>query len=229
MPHPPNIPHTRQTDDRNFPQHDPAAPWGQSGHPYPKRINREFMPEDVEPWKKSHVQYDAQSRAEYYYDRCPQPQRVLSSGKIVKGQLVPVIVTQEMIDYLQLTQNVGEELVVNNAEEEAKARGFLGQEEEVAPASVTALVQKDKTEAEVEQLKRKNAELEAELERNVQLTLKIKAEQLERNVRLVEQEEVAPVKKKGGRPKGSRNKRVVKSLSDIGEVDITSSAADRPR
>ncbi len=222
MPHPPNIPLTRQTDDRNFPQHDPGAPWGQSGHPYPKRINREFMPEDVEPWKKSHVQYDAQSRMEYFYDRCPQPQRVLSSGKVVKGQLVPVIVTQEMIDYLQLTQNVGEELVVNSAEEEAKAKGFLGQEEEeIAPASVTALVQKDNTESEVERLKRQNAELEAELERNVELTRKVKAEQEARAAVKTETAETAPVKKKGGRPKGSRNKRVVQSLTDIGRYDVS--------
>ncbi len=221
MPHPPNIPLTRQTDDRNFPQHDPAAPWGQSGHAYPKRMNREFMPEDVEPWKKQHVQYDAQSRSEYYYDRCPQPQRVMTSGKVVKGQLVPVIVTQEMIDCLQLTQSVGEELVVNNAEEETKARGFLGQvEEEITPASVTALVQKDKTEAELERMKRQNAELEAELERHVQLTQKIKAEQEARAAAMKTETAEAPVKKKGGRPKGSRNK-VVQSLTDIGRYDVS--------
>ncbi len=98
MPHPPNIPLTRQTDDRNFPVHDPGAPWGQSGHPYPKCINREFTEEDIEPWKRQHVQYDAGTRAEYFNARRPQPQRVLSSGKTVPGQLVPVLVTQEMID-----------------------------------------------------------------------------------------------------------------------------------
>ncbi len=217
MPHPPNIPLTRQTDDRNFPQHDPGAPWGQSGHPYPKRINREFMPEDVEPWKKRHVQFDAQTRTEYYNERCPQPQRVLSSGKIVQGQLVPVIVTQEMIDELRLTQNVGEELVVVSAEEEQKAKKFLGQEIAPSASSVTALVQEDKTESEIERLKRQNAELEAELERNVQLTQNIKAAQEARAAAMkIETAESVSEKKKGGRPKGSRNKqKVVQSLMEI--------------
>jgi hypothetical protein len=219
MPHPPNIPLTRQTDDRNFPQHDPEAPWGQSGHPYPKRINREFMPEDVEPWRERHVQFDTASQKKYYNERCPQPRRVLTSGKIIPGQMVPVIVTQEMIDYLQLTQNVGDELEVKSAEEEVKAKGFLGHEDP-APVSVTALVQEDKTESQVERLKRQNAELEAELERNIELTQKIK-DQRDARASLSEEVVLAPQpKKRGGRPKGSRNKprteQVVQSLTDIG-------------
>ncbi len=238
MPHPPNIPLTRQTDERNFPQHDPEAPWGQSGHPYPKRINREFTEDDIEPWKKKHVQYDAGTRTEYFNERRPQARRVLASGKIIPGQWVPVIVTQEMIDYLQLKQNVGDELEVSNAEELAKVRGFLGQEQDTPPVSITALVQEDKTESQVERLKRQNAELEAELERNALLHAKLEEQRSQRksvrdsledtneHIKKAQAQPLGqenpppslddrPVKKKG-RPKGARNKKqVVQSLMDI--------------
>ena len=69
MAHPPNIPLTPQTDERNFPRHDPAAPIGRSGHPYPKQLTREFLPEDVEPWRAKNVRYDRHGNPPDYFDK----------------------------------------------------------------------------------------------------------------------------------------------------------------
>jgi hypothetical protein len=114
MTHPPQIPLTPQTDERNFPRWQENAPPGQSGHAYPKMLTRPCTREDREQWLATNKRIDANTRQEYYDNVAPRV-----------GSPIPIIVTQEMVDD-GLAQLAGEPVVVNDKEEEARVRAFLG-------------------------------------------------------------------------------------------------------
>ena len=97
MGHPSNIPLTPQTDERSFPAWDAKATYGRSGHPYPKMLSREFMPEDVEPWQQANKRHD-KLNGDYWENRCPKARKVLANGKVVPGDLVPLLSNQDMVD-----------------------------------------------------------------------------------------------------------------------------------
>ena len=220
MGHPSNIPLTPQTDERSFPTWDAKATYGRSGHPYPKMLSREFMPEDVEPWQQANKRHD-KVNGDYWENRCPKARKVLANGKVVPGDLVPLLSNQDMVD-AGYTDTVGLPVTCRDAKEEEEIRKILGLpsiEEEKKASSVSALVQSDNTEAELQRLRRQNEELEAQLERNVALNKKIREEREERvelkaAVKPKAKPAPEPVKKRG-RPKGSTNKpKVFTSLGD---------------
>lgn len=114
MGHPPQIPLTPQTDERNFPRHQYNAPPGQSGSFYPKMLTRPFTKEEVGPWEKKHVQYDKTSREEYFLERRPKV-----------GDPVPVLATQQLVDE-GLVPLAGEPVICRDAEHEKAIRRALG-------------------------------------------------------------------------------------------------------
>lgn len=204
MPHPPNLPQTAQTDERNFPRHDPKAPYGQSGHPYPKMLHREFMPEDVEPWQAANVRQDKFS-GPYYDSRHPRPRRVLPNGKVIPGDPTEVKATQDLID-AGYAQSLGEPVICRSAKDEEDIRVILGlpsMEEEAKAMSVKDLV-KDTTQEELQRLRKQNEELEALLERNTELNRKIKdarSERVEMKQEAKEEKQKPVAPKKRGRPR----------------------------
>ncbi len=236
MAHPPNIPLTPQTDERNFPVWDAKAGFGRSGHPYPKMLTREFMPEDVESWQQANRRYDKQN-GEFWETRCPRSRKVLPNGKVIPGDPVPIKSNQDLLD-AGFADTIGQDVICKTEKEEAEIRLLLGLptiEEEKKASSVTRLMQNDGTEAELQRLREKNEELEALLERNVALNTKIKAEQATRAKMKKPEPRITPDKeiwdeftagakklaakeekaKKRGRPKGSHNKpKVLTTLGD---------------
>src|SRR5215831_1439721 len=119
MAHPPNIPLVPQTNEQNFPRHDPKATWGHSGHGWPRMLCREFLPEDVDLWLNSHVQSDKS-----YHIRCPRPRRVLTTGKVVPGERVPIKVVQELVD-AGYADTIGDDLLCQDAKTYPKLVAYL--------------------------------------------------------------------------------------------------------
>ena len=111
--HPPQIPLTPQTDERNFPRWENRAPPGRSGHAYPKMLTRKFTKEDREEWREKHKRQDTNGR-DYWEERCPKV-----------GDPVPMAVTIELIDE-GYGNVIGEDIVVANEDEEQAVLQILG-------------------------------------------------------------------------------------------------------
>ncbi len=123
MPHPPQIPLTPQTDERNFPRWDAKAPPGKSGHPYPKMLTKICTREDREAWVNKNRRVDRVTREDYWEDT---PPRI--------GAPIPILVTQDLVD-AGLCPLANEPLVVNDQQEETEIRAFLGLTELQPPAA----------------------------------------------------------------------------------------------
>ena len=123
MPHPPQIPLTPQTDERNFPRWQANAPPGKSGHEYPKMLTRICTREDREAWVNKNRRVDRVTREDYWEDT---PPRV--------GAMIPILVTQDLVD-AGLCPLANEPLIVNDREDEARIRAFLGLTDLQPPAA----------------------------------------------------------------------------------------------
>jgi len=127
MPHPPQIPLTPQTNEANFPRHNPLAPPGHSGHPYPKMLTRPFTKDDRDIWLERNVRVDMNTNKRYYDDRVP---------KI--GDPVPIVATQDLVD-AGLAQFVGDPVVVQDAGDEQSVYETLGIEPMQAKPAVISV------------------------------------------------------------------------------------------
>lgn len=114
MGHPPQIPLTPQTDERNFPQWKKDAPPNQSGHPYPRMLTRSCTREDREAWRDKHRKVDTVTRQEYWEERLPKV-----------GDPIPLTATLEMVDAGHANV-VGEPVIVADAIREAEVFEALG-------------------------------------------------------------------------------------------------------
>ncbi len=114
MPHPPQIPLTPQTDERNFPRWDKNAPAGKSGHPYPKMLTKICTREDRDAWVEKNRRTDRVTREDYWEET---PPRV--------GAPIPIPATQELVDE-GLSEIVNAPVVVNDATAEQRACELLG-------------------------------------------------------------------------------------------------------
>jgi len=170
MPHPPQIPLTPQTNEANFPRHNALAPPGQSGHPYPKMLTRQFTKDDRDIWLERNVRVDMNTNKRYYDDRVP---------KI--GDPVPIVATQDLVD-AGLAQLVGDPVVVNDAEDEQSVYETLG----------------------IEPMQAKPAVISVPIAGSREVELAVENERLKK---LLEEHEAAPrAVRRGGRPKGSKNR-----------------------
>lgn len=161
MAHPPQIPLTPQTDERNFPRWQDKAPPGQSGHGYPKMLTRKFTKDEREAWRDKHRRIDVTTRQEYFEERIPKV-----------GDPVPVLATEDLVD-AGIAILVGEPVVVANADEEKRALGILGDqgvEVETPATSFTVPISNGRpSDSALEKLRQENADLEAALKRNEEL------------------------------------------------------------
>lgn len=124
MPHPPQIPLTPQTDERNFPRWEGEnAPPGRPGHRYPKMLTRPCTRADREAWVEKNRRTDRVTREDYWEE---PPPRV--------GAPIPMLATQAMVDE-GLAQLANEPIVVNDKEDEIRVRAFLGILEPQAPVA----------------------------------------------------------------------------------------------
>ena len=175
MPHPPQIPLTPQTDERNFPHWDKDAQAGRSGYAYPKMLTRSFTKDDRDIWLERNVRVDMNTNKRYYDDRVPK-----------LGDPVPIVATQDLVD-AGLAGTVGEPVVADDAGDEKLILGVLGiGPVEAAPAVISVPIAGSR-----------EVELAAENER------------LKKMMEAMKSEEVVPLeqpKRRGGRPKGSRNR-----------------------
>ena len=114
MGHPPQIPLTPQTDERNFPVWKQNAPPGVSGHSYPKQLTQRFTAEQRDEWREKNRQIDPNTNKEFYNERCPKV-----------GDPVPVLSTMKMVD-AGFADNINEPVVVADAEDEELVREMLG-------------------------------------------------------------------------------------------------------
>ena len=133
MPHPPQIPLTPQTDERNFPRWEGInAPPGRPGCRYPKMLTRLATREDRESWKDRNRRIDQTNQREYFDDVAPRV-----------NTPVPLLTTQEMVDE-GLAETANQPIIVKDAEEEARVRVFLGLDTPApAPQSVTIPIRAD--------------------------------------------------------------------------------------
>lgn len=122
MPHPPQIPLTPQTDERNFPRWEKDAPRGHSGHSYPKMLTRPATSEDRASWIEKNKRFDANTRMEYWEDA---PPRINAP--------IPRLSTQDMVD-AGLARLANQPIVVQDAAEEQRVMEFLGLAEPNEPA-----------------------------------------------------------------------------------------------
>lgn len=127
MPHPPQIPLTPQTDERNFPRHDPGAAPGKSGHPYPKMLTRICTREDRSAWIEANRRVDQTTRQDYWEST---PPRVNAP--------IPMLTTQDMVDE-GLCDLAGQPIIVQDKEQEARVRAFLGLDEPLPPPKSVAI------------------------------------------------------------------------------------------
>lgn len=182
MSHPPNIPATPQTDERNFPRWEQDAPIGKSGAPYPCMITREFLPEDRDVWQEQHRQFDEAKNKYYWSERCPRARVTRTNGTVVAGDPYPVRATQEIVDE-GFANAVGDYIYAKDPDAERAICKILGlktreqiKEHEKAQ-SYTVLIGSTAHSVELERLKKENDELAAELTRNADLkAAKVKAE-----------------------------------------------------
>lgn len=115
MPHPPQIPLTPQTDERNFPRWDSKAPPGHSGHPYPKMINR-IVTRELADEVRAKTQRQGSPHEAPYWDE----------PRLRVGAQTPITATQEMVD-AGFADHIGQEIVVQSEAEETEFKTkFLG-------------------------------------------------------------------------------------------------------
>ncbi len=127
MPHPPQIPLTPQTDERNFPRWASDAPPGKSGHAYPKMLTRACTKEDRIEWREKNRRMDQHTRQEYYEGVAPPLHAP-----------IPVLSTIEMVD-AGLAQLANEPVIVKDAAEEQRILEFLGWSEPEEPPQTVAI------------------------------------------------------------------------------------------
>ena len=128
MPHPPQIPLTPQTDERNFPrwEGEKASP-GRPGARYPKMLTRPTTREIRDDWVKEHRRVDQNTRQEYWEE---SPPRLHAP--------IPILSTQDMVDE-GLSELANQPIIVGSAEEEERIRVFLGLDEP-APGPQTSII-----------------------------------------------------------------------------------------
>lgn len=120
MPHPPQIPLTSQTDERNFPRWEGEnAPFGRPGHRYPKMLTKVCTPSDRKEWVEKHRRIDQNTRQEYWETA---PPRV--------GSPIPMEANAILVD-AGIAPYVGAPLVADNKEQEAEILKALGLWDEV--------------------------------------------------------------------------------------------------
>ncbi len=156
MPHPPQIPLTPQTDERNFPRWEKDAHPGKSGSYYPKMLTRLCTREDRDEWKEKNRRIDQNTRQEYFEGIAPR----LNSP-------IPMLTTQEMVEE-GLCHVANEPVIAQDKEDEARIRAFLGLDKpmQVAPTVSIPI----------------------------------------REPEWIDEAPEMPARKRGGRPKGSKNK-----------------------
>lgn len=168
----PNIPLTPQTNPGAYPQWDPKAPPGRSGHPWPKLLTRVFTIADRDEWQAKHRKFE--NGQPTYSERCPRV-----------GAIVPVTATQEIVDK-GFADYVGQDLIANSEAEEKDLLVLLGLDKPAAPAPVFTVEAKAPTAI----LEAENAQLRALLEEKQKL-----------EAALAEKPAEATAAKKRGRPK----------------------------
>jgi hypothetical protein len=126
MGHPPQVPLTPQTDERNFPRWDADAPVGQSGHPFPKMLIRICTRDDRIEWLAKHKKRDQTTKEEYYEEAPP-----------TVGSPIPVMATQDLVDQ-GLLRTAGVPVIMLDKEHEKLVREALGLPHvpEIKPRSV---------------------------------------------------------------------------------------------
>jgi hypothetical protein len=125
--HPFNIPAMATTDEKNFPVHNPKAPPGQSGHPYPKMLIQRFTTAMRAAWLDRYRRIDQNTRQEYWEERVPK-----------LGDPVPLLATQDCLD-AGFGTNLDQPLIANSAEEEELIYDTLGIEPMAPPASSVSI------------------------------------------------------------------------------------------
>jgi hypothetical protein len=138
MGHPPQIPLTPQTNELNFPRHDPKAAPGHSGHPYPKMLTRPFTKEDREVWLQRNMQTDPTTRQHYYNERVPK-----------LGDPIPLTATQELVD-AGLANRVGEDVIADDEGDEKLIYQTLGIEPPSAAPGKISIPMASEREAELQ-------------------------------------------------------------------------------
>ena len=154
MPHPAQILLTPMTDERNFPRHDPNAPPGHSGHPWPKMLTRHFTEEDQEAWLKKNKKIDIATRQEYYDEKVPSV-----------GAIVPLIATAKLVA-LGLAKTAGDIVVVQDKDEEERVLDALGMRLPPAPPETVSIpiaggAPEDDTASEITKLRAELAAMKA--------------------------------------------------------------------
>lgn len=109
------------TNPANFPQWSANALPGESGFEFPKQLTKLCTEADIEQWRVKNVKYDAGAR-EHYFDHAPPR----------LGTLIPITTTAEMFD-LGLCSEVGQPVIVRDADEERRIREMLGQPVDALP------------------------------------------------------------------------------------------------
>ncbi len=203
MPHPPQIPLTPQTDERNFPRWAKDAPPGKSGHPYPKMLTRTCTKEDRIEWREKNRRVDQHTRQEYYEGVAPP----------LHSQ-IPVLSTIEMVDE-GLAPLANEPVIVKDSAEEQRIMEFLGWAEPDEPPPTVAIpisagrlpARYEKAPSSRESLKKAIAEAPDVFEETVKKKMRSLTDYQE-----PEWIDEPPTKRKG-RPPGSKNK---KPVTDVG-------------
>lgn len=115
MPHPPQIPLTPQTDERNFPRWEgEKAPPGRPGARYPKMLTRITTRDDRDDWVQRHRRVDQNTRQEYWEEAPPR-----------LNAPIPIMSTSDMVDE-GLAEVANQPIIVQSAEEEERILVFLG-------------------------------------------------------------------------------------------------------
>lgn len=147
----PNIPLTPQTNPGAYPQWDPKAPPGRSGHPWPKMLTRTFTVADREEWQAKHRKFEGGQPT--YTEKCPRV-----------GSLVPVTATQEIVDR-GWADFIGQDVIAGSEAEEKDLLVLLGLNAPPPPVPVFKVEAKDPTGV----LETENARLRALLEEKQKL------------------------------------------------------------
>lgn len=126
MPHPPQIPLTPQTDERNFPRWEGEnAPPGRPGARYPKMLTRPVTKEDRLEHREKNLRHE--NGREYYQDVPPR----------LNAQ-IPLKTTDEMVD-AGMCERAGDDIIAESKEHEERILQFLGLLKPTAPPATVAI------------------------------------------------------------------------------------------
>lgn len=164
MGHGAQIPQTPQTDERNFPRHDPHAPPGQSGHPYPRMLTRPCTKQDQEEWIEKNRQIDRNTREEYWTEQRPRI-----------GAQIPYLATQDLVD-AGFAKTPGEPVIIESQADEELIFQTLGIEKPRPAPRATSVSELVDDDSEASRLEAENRRLEEALNKNRRLKAALAAE-----------------------------------------------------